>query len=55
MGGSEADRRETRVAVLEFVVVESHTEFALVLGAVAVAVADKGYFPLVASHVRDET
>lgn len=46
MGSSETDRGETRVAVLELVVMEGHAEFALVLGAVVVAVADEGYFPL---------
>jgi hypothetical protein len=50
--GSEADRGEARVAVLEVVVVVGDAELALVLGPVAVGMADEGNLPLRTYHVR---
>jgi hypothetical protein len=50
--GSEADRGQARVAVLEVVVVVGDAELALVLGSVAVGVTDEGNLPLCTSHVR---
>jgi hypothetical protein len=47
VGSSEAHRGETRVDLLEVVVVVCHAELALVFGAVVVRVADERTLPLV--------
>jgi hypothetical protein len=44
--GSEADRRETRVDLLEVVVVVGDAQLASVLVSVVVGVADEGALPL---------
>jgi hypothetical protein len=46
---AEADGRCARVDVVPVVVVVGDAEFATVLGAVGVAVADEGAFPLLGS------
>ena len=46
MGGSEADRGETRVDLLEVVVVVGDAQLAGVLGGVVVGVADERALPL---------
>lgn len=46
MAGTKANRGETRIDVDETIMVICHMEFAGVLGAVAVTVANEGTFPL---------
>jgi len=46
VGGSETDRGETGVDLLEVVVVVGDAELALVNATVAVGVADEGALPL---------
>lgn len=49
MSGTETDGRCAGVDVVPVVVMIGDTEFAAVLGAVGVAVADEGAFPLLGS------
>jgi hypothetical protein len=48
VGGSESDRGQTRVGVLEIIVVVCDAELTLVLGTVVVRVADERSLPLIA-------